>query len=151
MNGDNFDIWLRKVQYVIKEQKTLETFNSTVIEREEPKDGPNEQYNKDFEAYLSWKRKNNNTRITLLSCMQDDLMCELEEYRTAHEMWIALKEKFGGTSTTKLRGLNIKFDSFRKCPDKTIRQHLREMPNMICELKNVGHILTNEQQVHLVI
>ena len=39
-------------------------------------------------------------------------MCEFEKYHTTHEMWLALKEKFRGTSTTKLKGLNIKFDSF---------------------------------------
>ena len=50
-------------------------------------------------------------------------------------MWLALKLKFSGTSTTKLRGLNIKFDSFRKHPEKTMWQHLREMAKMIHELK----------------
>ena len=75
----------------------------------------------DLEAYQSWKRKNSNAHITLLSCTQDDLMCEFKEYRTAHEMWLALKEKFSGTSTTKLRGLNIKFDFFIKRPEKSMR------------------------------
>ena len=57
----------------------------------------------------------------MLSCMQDDLMCEFEEYHIAHEMWLALKEKFGGISTTKLREVNIKFDSFIKRLEKSIR------------------------------
>ena len=32
-----------------------------------------------------------------------------------------------------------------------MKQHLREMSNMITELKSAGHILTNEQQVQAVI
>ena len=82
--------------------------------------------------------------------MQDDLMCEYEKYETAQEMWLAQKDKFGGTSTTKLRRLMIKFDSYRKRPNHTMRQHLREMSNMVRELKYAGHILTDEQQVHVV-
>ena len=52
-------------------------------------------------------------RITLLSCMQDDLMIEYEVYQTSHEMWEALKEKYGGLSTMKLRGLVMKFGNYK--------------------------------------
>lgn len=83
--------------------------------------------------------------------MQDDLMCEFEECHTTHEMWPMLKEKYGGTSTANLRGLNIKFDSFKKLPKKSMRQHLRKMLNMICELKNVGHVLIDKQHVQAII
>ena len=151
LNGDNYNIWHRKVQHVLEEQETLETLHNTIIEPEKLKSGPTEQYYKDIKAYQSWKRKNNNARIMLLSCMQDDLTCEFEEYSTAHEMWLALKEKYGGSSTTKLRGVNIKFDSFRKCPEKSMRHNLMEMSNMIRELKNAGHVLIDKQQVQAVI
>ena len=50
----------------------------------------------------------------MLSSMQDDLMCEFEKDETIQEIWLALKDKFGGTSTTKLRRLTIKFDSYWK-------------------------------------
>ena len=66
-------------------------------------------------------------------------------------MWLALKDKFGGTSTIKLRRLTIKLDSYRKCQNYTEKQHLREMSNMNHELKAAGHILTGEQQVQAVI
>ena len=79
--------------------------------------------------------------------MQDDVMCEYEKYETAQEMWLALKDKFGGTSTTKLRRLTIKFDSYRKRSNHTMRDHLREMSNMVRELRSAGHIMTNEQHV----
>ncbi|XP_024014446.1 uncharacterized protein LOC112088407 [Eutrema salsugineum] len=49
---------------------------------EEPEQGTTAQHEKDHEAYLSLKRNNNIARITLLSCMQDDFMCEFEEYET---------------------------------------------------------------------
>ena len=52
-----------------------------------------------------WSGRKNNylARITLLSCMQDDLLIEYEVYQTTHEMYEALKEKYCGLSATKLR------------------------------------------------
>ena len=148
LNGDNFDIWHRKVQYILEEQEVLETLNNVM---NEPENGATAQHRRDQEAYVAWKKKNSIARITLLSSMQDDLMCEFEEYTTAQEMWIALKEKFGGTSATKLRRLTIKFDTYKKRQNHNMRQHLREMSNMIRELKSAGHALTDEQQVQAVI
>lgn len=58
-----------------------------------------------------------------------------------------MKEKFGGNLSTKLIRLNIKFDFFKKYLERTMNQYLREMSNVIIELKNVGHVLTDEQQV----
>ena len=74
-------------------------------------------------------------------------MCAFEEYDTTQKMWLALKEKFGATSATKLRRLTIKFDFYKKLSSNTMRQHLRKMSNMIRELKAAGHTLTDEQQV----
>ncbi|ESQ50057.1 hypothetical protein EUTSA_v10002214mg, partial [Eutrema salsugineum] len=106
---------------------------------------------KNQQAYVAWKRKNSIARITLLSCMQDDLMCEFEEYETAKGMWEALKDKFGATSATKLRRLNQKLNDYKKRPNQSMRQHLRIMSNMIRELKNAGQIMSNEQQVQAVL
>ena len=83
--------------------------------------------------------------------MNDDLMCEFESYTTTQAMWIALKDKCGGTSATKLKRLTIKFDTYRLHPNSSIRQHLREMSNMIRELKSLGHNISDEQQVQAVI
>ena len=66
-------------------------------------------------------------------------------------MWSALSERFGGMSITKLRSLIIKFDTYKKCPEHNMKKNLRQMSNMISELKNVGHTLTNKQQVQVVI
>ena len=141
LNSDNYDIWHRMIQYILKEQETLEALNNTLAEHEH---GNTAQHKGDLEAYQAWKKKNNNARITILSSTQYDLMCEFEKYETAQEMWLALKDKFGGTSTINLRRPTIKFDSYRQSQNHTMRQHMKEMSNMICELKVVGHILIDK-------
>ena len=52
---------------------------------------------------MAWKKNNSLAHITLLSCMQDDLLIEYEVYQTTHEMWKVLKEKYGVLSAMKLR------------------------------------------------
>ena len=32
MNGDNYDIWHHKIQYILEEQETLEALNNTLAE-----------------------------------------------------------------------------------------------------------------------
>jgi gag-polypeptide of LTR copia-type len=83
--------------------------------------------------------------------MKNDVMREFRQYEVAKETWLILKQKFGETFVIKLRQLTIKFDTYKKCPNQSMRQHLREMSNMISELKDADHILTNEQQVQTVI
>lgn len=121
LNGDNYDIWYRKIQYIFKEQETLKTLNNTLFESEQ---GNTIQHRRDLDAYQAWKKKNCNARITMLSSMQDDFICKFTKYETTKEMWLTLKDKFGGTSTTKLRRLMIKFDSCQKCPNYTMSQNI---------------------------
>ena len=71
-------------------------------------------------------------------------MCKFEQYDITHVMWMALKDKFGGTSATKLRKLTIKFDTYKKRPTNMMAQYLREMSNMVRELKSAGHTITDE-------
>ena len=66
LNGDNYDIWHRKIPCIIEEQETLEALNNTLAE---PKQGNTAQHRRDPEAYQAWKKKNSNARITLLSNM----------------------------------------------------------------------------------
>ncbi|OMO53257.1 Zinc finger, CCHC-type [Corchorus capsularis] len=89
--------------------------------------GSTAQHKRDQEAFQTWKRKNSIARITLLSCMTDELICEFEEYATAQGMWNALKEKFGNVSDTKLKQLVIKFDNYKKHPENNMGLHLQEM------------------------
>ena len=72
------------------------------------------------------------------------MLC-FENNRSAMAVWDAVKIQFGGTSTTRLRQLTLKFDSYKKQSNHTMRQHLTVMSNMISELKGVGHELTDEQ------
>ena len=54
-------------------------------------------------------------------------------------------------STTKLRSLTIKFDTYKKHPEYNMKIFLRQMSNIISELKVVSHTLTDEQQVQAAI
>ncbi|PKI32978.1 hypothetical protein CRG98_046631 [Punica granatum] len=66
-------------------------------------------------------------------------------------MWEALRAKYGVMSATKLRELNMRFNSSAKQPNQTMRQHLRNMSSMIRDLRSGGVILSDEQQVRAVI
>ena len=68
---------------MLEEQEALEALNHTI---EEPKDGTSAQHKRDKEAYIVWKKKNSIARITLLSSMEDDIMCEFKKYQMAQKM-----------------------------------------------------------------
>jgi gag-polypeptide of LTR copia-type/Domain of unknown function (DUF4219) len=148
LNGENYEIWAMKIQYVLEKQEVLTVLDHILTE---PEKGTTPKHISDSAAFESWKKKNFIARITLLSSMENDVMREFRQYEVAKEMWLALKQKFGGTSVTKLRQLTIKFDTYKKRPNHNMRQHLREMSNMISELNDADHILTDEQQVQAVI
>ena len=52
----------------------------------EPEHGSTAQHRSDFEAYMTWKRKNTIAHITLLTSMDDAVICEFEQYDTTHAM-----------------------------------------------------------------
>ncbi|KAI9178225.1 hypothetical protein LWI28_024079 [Acer negundo] len=110
LNGDNYEMWHRKVQLILEEQEALETLSNTM---DEPSNGNTAQHRRDMETYQTWKRNNSLARITMLSSMNDALMCEYEEFDTALGMWIALKDKFGGEnsdgSVTKIESRDVNF------------------------------------------
>ena len=54
LNGDNYEIWHRKVQYILEEQEALETLNHIM---QEPEQGNSAQHRRDQEAYVAWKKK----------------------------------------------------------------------------------------------
>ena len=122
---ENYDIWHRKVQLILQDMEVAEAITHVVQPPAPNAAGNSTQHRRDLEAYTAWKSKNSTARITLLSTMKNDLLCEFEEYETAYSLWIALKDKFGATSATKLRQLTIKFDTYKKRSNTTMRQHLR--------------------------
>ncbi|KAK2967724.1 hypothetical protein RJ640_028455 [Escallonia rubra] len=106
---------------------------------------------RDHTAYQKWNEKDRNARYTLLSSLQNDLIEQFDELPTCKVLWDQLKFSFGGTSTTRLRSLVIKFEEYTKDPKHTMSEHLRVMSNMIGKLRDAGHALTDEQQVRAVI
>ena len=133
---------------MLNEQEALETLTHSLSK---PDEGSTEQHQCDFAAYESWRKKDLCVRFTMLSNMHNDLIGEFEQYTTAQDMWKALKLRYGGTSTTRLHGLTVKFDSYKMCSEHTMQQHLRAMSSMVRELKLARNNLTNEQQVQAVI
>jgi hypothetical protein len=148
LDGENYDIWHQKIRYVLNEQKVLETLSHSLIE---PMQEDIEQNIRDFAAFENWCKKDQYAHFTMLSSMHNDLIGEFEVYPTAQGMWEALKLKYDGTSTTRLRGLTIRFDSYKLRSDHTMKQHLRVMSSMIRELKAAENQLIDEQQVQAVI
>lgn len=144
LDGDNYDIWHRKIQYLLSEQEVLETLTHAM---DEPEQGNTVQHRRDLEAYQKWFKNDRCARFTMLSSMHNDLIGEFEQYKTAQEIWNALTVKYGGTSTTRLRALTLKFDAYKMRSNHTMKQHLREMSTLIRELKSCGNTLTDEQQV----
>ena len=65
--------------------------------------------------------------------MEDDLICEYKECQMAHQIWNALKDKYGDTFMTKLGRLTIKFDTYKLRPNTSMEQYLREMSLLIRE------------------
>ena len=109
------------------------------------------QHRRDLEAYQAYKCKDRVARILMLSSMKNDLMLRFERHRSTQAVWDAVKVQYGGTSTTRLRQLTLKFDDYKKRQNDTIRQHLTIMSNMISELRAAEHDMTDEQQVQSVI
>ena len=104
-----------------------------------------------MEAYQAYKRKDCVARILLLNSMRNDIMLRFERHRSAQAVWDAVKVQYGGTSTTRLRQLTLKFDGYKKRQNQTMRQHLTVMSNMISELRAIGHGMTDEKQVQALI
>ena len=147
-NDKNYDVWQRKIQYLLEEEDMLEKITQPMVE---PEHGTTAQHKQDMEAYQAYNRKDRVDRILMLSSMRNDLMLRFENNCSAMAVWDVVKIQFGGTSTTRLRQLTLKFYAYKKQSNHTMRQHLTVMSNMISELKGAGHELTDEQQVKAVI
>ena len=76
--------------------------------------------------------------------MDDGLTVEYQQYQTAKEVWDQLIFAFGGTSTTRLRSLVLKFEVYRQDPTHIMTERVRVMSGMIRELHTTGHVLIDE-------
>ncbi|KAK2978828.1 hypothetical protein RJ640_024811 [Escallonia rubra] len=145
LNGDNYDVWHKKMKFMLNEQELEEHLTKEMVTPTEA------QPLRDHTAYQKWNQKDRSARYTLLSSLQNDLIGQYDELPTCKALWEQLKFSFGGTSTTRLRSLVIKFEEYTKDPKHTMSEHLRVMSNMIGKLRDAGHALTDEQQVRAVI
>ena len=80
LNEKNYDVWHRKIQYVLEEQDMLETITQPMAE---PEQGNTAQHRRDMEAYQAYKRKDRVASILLLSSIRNDIMLCFERYRLA--------------------------------------------------------------------
>ena len=148
LTDNNYDIWHKKIQYLLNEQELLEPLSSKMTR---PEDGNTSQHKRDLEACQSWFKKDRSTRFTMLSSMHDDLIGEYKTFQNAKDMWDQLKFDFGGIFSTRLRSLVLKFEVYHKDPKYTMTEHLKMMSEMIRDLKTAGNVLTDEQQMQAVI
>jgi hypothetical protein len=148
LNEKNYDVWHRKIEYLLEEQEILETITQPMAE---PEQGNTAQHRLDMEAYQTYKHKDRVARILMLSSMRNDILLHFERHRSAQSVWDVVKIQYEGTFTTKLHQLTLKFDGYKKHQNQTMRQHLTVMSNMISELRGVGHKMIDEQQVQAVI
>ncbi|XP_070020664.1 uncharacterized protein [Nicotiana sylvestris] len=107
LNGDNYETWSLKVQYVLEDQEALEAINNVMNEPEEVNIA---RHRRECEAYDSWKKRNFIARITLLSTLDDDILREFKDHQRVMDLWNALRKRFGTCSTARLRSLTFKFD-----------------------------------------
>ena len=77
-------------------------------------------------------------RFTMLYFMHDDLIGEFELSPTAKDMWVQLKIRFGQTSKTRLRTLQLKWIQYQMDSNRTMTKHLRIMSGIIRDLKAAG-------------
>ena len=80
LNEKNYDVWHRKIQYVLEEQDMLETITQPMAE---PEQDNTAQHRCDMETYQAYKRKDRVARILLLSSMRNDIMLRFERHRSA--------------------------------------------------------------------
>ena len=135
LNEKNYDVWHRKIQYVLEKQDMLKIITQPMAE---PEQSNTAQHKRDMEAYQAYKRKDRVARILLLSKIRNDIMLHFERHRSAQAVWDAVKVQYGGTSTIRLCQLTLKFDGYKKRQNHMMRRHFMVMSNMISELRTTG-------------
>ena len=75
LDGEHYNIWHCKIQYMLNEQEVLETLPHSLSKSDE---GSIEQYQRDLAAYESWCKKDLCACFSMLSSMHNDLIGEFE-------------------------------------------------------------------------
>lgn len=88
LNGINYDIWQRDIEYFLNELGLVETLSNSMVA---PKieDGVTNAagYQSNLLVYQNWMIKDHRARYIMLTRMHDDLIGEYENYPNAKEMW----------------------------------------------------------------
>ena len=142
LDWTNYDLWHRKVQYLLNEQEALETLTNVMMQ---PGNGNTGQHHRGLEAYKSWVGKDWCARFTMLSSIHNDLIREFKDHPNVEEMWNQLKITYGGTSATRLRALTLKFEQYVMDSNHNMVEHLRTKSILIHDLKAASNNLSYEQ------
>ena len=104
-----------------------------------------EQYNENLKVHQPWFKSDHSTSYSMLSCMHDDFLGELECYTTAKGMWTLLKIKFSQTFTTRLHNIRLKWMQYTIGSNWSICEHLQIMSGVVQDLKVTGHDVFEEE------
>ncbi|KAK4412424.1 hypothetical protein Salat_2889400 [Sesamum alatum] len=127
LDGQNYAMWHRKIQYFLHHKKILDHLTTSMLEPVEPENGQTAQYRHELDAYNKWRDQDLSAHFTMLSCMHDNLIREYEKYSMGKELWQVLKVAYGSTSATRLRALTLKFNQYVLDPKHSMIQHLDVM------------------------
>ena len=83
LNEKNYNVWHRKIEYLLEEQEMLETITQPMAE---PEQGNTTQHRFDMEAYQTYKRKDRITRILMLGSIRNDIMLCFKRHSSAQSV-----------------------------------------------------------------
>ena len=124
LDNTNYKIWHRKIQYLLNDKDLFEHLTvAKVPPSDKDKDGKSidttfVQYQELVKAYQDWS--SHKACFTILYCIHNDLIGELEACPTAKDMCDELRIRFGQTSYTRLRTLYLKWMQYEMCSAHTI-------------------------------
>ena len=141
LNKKNYNIWHRKVQYLLNEHELLITW---------PKAWLHMKLGIKSIIDLSENLMMLDSRIEVyaLACNTTCMMTLLGSLRTSYsakEMWDQLRLKYDGMSTIRLCALALRFNKYVIDSKHSMVDHLSVMSAMIRKLKIASHDLSYEQ------
>ena len=83
LDGENYNIWHHKIQYVLNEQEVLETLTHLLSKSDE---GRTEQHQHNLATYESWRKKDLCALFTMLRSMHNALIGEFKQYTIARHV-----------------------------------------------------------------
>jgi hypothetical protein len=141
LNGMNFRMWKRHINYVLTHEKTQYTLTS---------EKPNQADLTDGEAKKKqekWEENDLMARATLLHNMKDNIIPLFEGHESAKEMMEALEAKYGPRPDTHIQLLLDKYNCSHMSEGDNVGEFVNQMELIANELANAGHPVTDKMQV----